>query len=485
MTDDEFLTWLDNESAARVVLVEVGVSTGGVEVTRLLSDRPFATAAGVPYLPLIRGGISFDETLPLDGQPMLSTGSIEIDNANGERDSWLLDVWRNRGIEVFIGDARWPRDQFRRIFAGTVEDIAARDEGVLNLALRDKLQRLNTPLSEAKLGGIGVSKDALLPHCFGEAFNVSPLLVDEAHHEYQVHDGPIAGLIEVRDNGMPVLFTPLLAAGKFRLAKSPAGQITASVQGSAGTGGYVNTVAKIVQRLATEYGTVEDRFTPADLDLANLAAFDAAHPQPVGVWIPDRANVLAVCQQLAASVGAQLAMSRAGQLRLLKVHLPAAGTPRVVTAAEMVEKTFKLGQRTEVRAGQRIGYARNWTVQQSLETGIPAAHRELYEDEYLEATATDAAVAALYRLHGEPERVDTLLLKTTHAQAEAARRLALWSKPRTLYPFQGWASLMTLELGQPLTVVRDRFGMGAGVTGMVVGVKTDWTARRVGIEVLV
>jgi hypothetical protein len=485
MTDEQFLAWLGSQAAVRVVLVEAGASVAGVEVVRLLSDRAFSTATGVPYLPIIRGGITFDETLPLDGQPSLSTGSIEIDNADGERDTWLRDVWRNRGVEVFIGDARWPREQFRQIFAGTIDDIGARDQGVLNLALRDKLQRLNTPLSEATIGGEGVNKDVLLPHSFGEVFNVAPLLVDEAHHEYQVHDGPIEGVIEVRDNGMPVLFTATPATGKFRLAKSAAGQITASVQGAAGTGGYVNTVAGIVQRLATEYGTVEDRLTLADIDLANFAAFAAAHPQPVGIWIADRANVLAVCQQLAASVGAQLAMSRAGQLRLLKIDLPAAGAARRVSSDEMIDRTFKPGNRTEVRAGVRLGYARCWTVQQSLETGIPAAHRKLYEDEYLEATANDAAVAALYRLHGEPERVDTLLLEEADAKAEAARRLALWSVPRTLYPFGAFAPLMSLELGQPLTIIRDRFGMNAGVTGMVVGIKTDWTKRQVGVEVLV
>jgi hypothetical protein len=485
MTDEQFLAWLDSPAALRVVLVEVGVSVGGVEITRLLADRGYSTEAGVPYLPVIRGGISFDETLPLDGQPSLSTGSIEIDNASGERDSWLVDVWRNRGIEVFIGDVKWPRSDFRRIFAGTVNDIGARDGSVLNLALRDKLQRLNTPLSDAKLGGEGVNKDVLLPHTFGETFNVAPLLVDEAHHEYQVHNGPIEGVIEVRDNGVPVLFTATSATGKFRLAKSPAGQITASVQGSSSAGGYTNTVAGIVQRIATQYGTVEDRFTLADIDLVNFAAFDAAHPHPVGIWIPDRANVLAVCQQLAASVGAQLAMSRAGQLRLLKIDLPAPGPARCITRDDMIDKTFKPGLRTEVRAGARLGYARNWTVQQSLETGIPAAHRELYEKEYLEAVANDSDVATLYRLHGEPERVDTLLLETADAEAEAARRLSLWRVPRTLCPFQGWASLVTIELGQALTIIVDRYGMDDGVTGMVVGVKTDWSKRQVGVEVLV
>jgi hypothetical protein len=488
MTDTEFLAWLDEPSAIRVVLAEVGVLSKGVETTRLLADRHYTTSttdtpANVAYLGIIRGGISFDESLPLDGQPSLSTGNIEIDNASGVRDDWLADVWHNRSIDVFIGDVRWPRSDFRRIFAGTVADIGSRDAGVLNLSLRDKLQRLNTPVSEAVIGGTGTNKDALQPLVFGECFNVSPVLVG-TNHEYQVHAGPIEAVIEVRDNGVPVSQTDKLSTGRFILNKSPAGQITASVQGD-NVGGYRDTVAGIVRRLATAYGTVEDRFTTDDLDLENLNAFDTTHPQPVGLCLPDRANVLACCQQLASSVGAQIAMSRNGRLRLLKVALPASGSTRVVTAADMVAGSFKLASRTTVIAGVRLGYARNWTLQQSLQTGIPAAHRTLFEKEYLERTANDATVASMYRLHGEPTRIDTLLLTDADAEVEAARELALWSVPRTVYSFTGFASLLLLELGQALTIVHDRYGMKAGVTGVAVGINTDWTDRRVGVEVLV
>jgi len=488
MTDTEFLAWLDEPSAIRVVLAEVGVLSKGAETTRLLADRHYTTSttdtpANVAYLGIIRGGISFDESLPLDGQPSLSTGNIEIDNASGVRDDWLADVWHNRSIEVFIGDVRWPRSDFRRIFAGTVADIGSRDAGVLNLSLRDKLQRLNTPVSEAVVGGTGTNKEALQPLVFGECFNVSPVLVG-TNHEYLVHGGPTERVIEVRDNGVPVAHTDKLSTGRFNLTKSPAGQITASVQGD-NADGYRNTVAGIVRRLATAYGTVEDRFTADDLDAANLNTFDTLHPQPVGLYLPDRANVLACCQQLASSVGAQVAMSRNGRLRLLKLSLPASGAGRVITAADMVAGSFKPASRTTVIAGVRLGYARNWTLQQSLQTGIPGAHRTLYEQEYLERTANEAAVAATYRLHGEPTRIDTLLLTEADAQAEATRELALWSTPRSVYTFTGFASLLLLELGQALTIVHSRYGMGAGVRGQVIGLSTDWSTRRVGVEVLV
>ncbi len=485
MTDAEFLAWLEDGYARRVVLVEVGVLTGSVETTRLLADRAYTSEAGVPYEPLIRGGVSFSESLSLDGGFSMSTGAIEVDNASGERDAWLDDVWKNRPVQVFLGDVDWPRAQFRPIFTGTVADISARDSGALSLSLRDKLQRLNTAVSEATVGGTGANAQALQPLAFGEVFNVSPVLANPSTHEYQVHAGQVERIIEVRDNGVPVSFTPVLSTGRFRLTASPVGQITASVQGDA-AGGYRNTVSTLVQRLATAYGAAADRFTAADLDTAQLATFNAAHPQPVGMWLPDRANVLAVCQQLASSVGAQVAMSRGGLLRLLKVALPAAtGAARTVTSADMRQGTFKPSRRTDVLAGVRLGYVRNWTMQTSLETGIPAAHREMYETEYQDATATDSAVAARYRLQGEPDRVPTLLLRAADAQAEASRRLALWRVPRTVYELTGGPSLMLLELGQPLSIAHHRFGFAGGRAGVIVGLKTDWSKRTVAVEVLV
>jgi hypothetical protein len=44
-------------------------------------------------------------------------------------------------------------------------------------------------------------------------------------------------------------------------------------------------------------------YAAADIDAANFAAFDAAHPQAVGVYLTDRTNVLDCRQGLAASVG--------------------------------------------------------------------------------------------------------------------------------------------------------------------------------------
>jgi len=489
MTEESFLAWLKDPAAIGVVLIEATALIGGVETTVRLATKGFNTGPGdtppnTHYRPIARVGTLFTERMSLDGDGMLSAGDIEIDNTSGERDAWLGYVWTNRPIKAFVGDVRWARGDFRLIFDGIVADIAPRGRGALALRLRDKLQRLNAPVSEQQLGGSTPNAGELVPVTLGECHNVTPLLVDPATLTYQVHGGQIERLIEVRDNGVPVAATANLAAGTFTLGYQSAGAVTASVQGDkAGT--YANTVVPLVQRLVTGYGKASDRFTANDLDAANLAAFGAAHPQPLGNHAAERLNVLEACRQLAGSVGAQLSMSRLGKLRLLKIALPPAGVPFVVRPEHMVDRTLQPVSRPDVVGAVKLGYCRNWTVQEGLVTNIPEQHRDLCATEWLSVTKSDAAVQSAYRLSGEPVQQDTMLLRKVDAEAEAQRRLNLWKTPRTVYEFEGMPELLQLELGQAITVYSPRFGMESGVSGQVVALAPDWLTRRVKVEFIV
>lgn len=482
MTDNEYQRWL-TKGGIRVALVEVDTETPRYLSTVPYTTLPTDTPANRAYLPCVAQGFAFSERLSLDGNPSISAGDIEIHNEDGAFDGWLSDVWVNRAIRVYIGDVNWPRDDFRLEFSGVVADLTSSSADRLNIVLRNKLERLNTPVTETVLGGTTPNKDRLRPVLLGECHNVEPLLTDPANHEYQVHNGAIERLIEVRDNGVPLdNTTATLSTGRFRLGNTPAGTITASVQGRTP---YGSTVAALVQVLATQYGTPTERLTSGDLDATNLADFEAAHPQPVGLSLRDRANVLQSCQQLAASVGAQVVMSRQGLLRLVKVALPDTSAPVPIGLADYEARSLTIKQRTEVIAGVKLGYCRNWTVQTSLDTGIPPEHKDLFAQEWLTVTARDAAVAAAYRLHAEPSQVDTLLLRGADAQAEAQRRLALWKVPRTVYSLRGYANLLTLELGQPVTLTAERWGLDDGQQGIVIGLQRDWIAGRCEVEVLI
>lgn len=489
MTDADFKSWLTSSESIRCLLVEVGVYSSGSEVTRYISNTNYVssqsdTPANTAYLPLISGGVSISEELSIDGSASMSYGDIEINNVTGELDAWLDDIWTNRSIKVFVGDVHWPKSEFRQVFSGSVASISSRDAGTLNLQLRDKLQRLNAPMSEQVLGGSTSNKDSLIPLCFGEVHNVEPLLVDPATLTYQVHNGPIERIIEVRDNGVPVAFTGTLATGKFSLAATPAGTITVSIQGDK-SGTYVNNVGALIKRIVTGFGKVSDRFTDADIDLDNFSAFISAHPQPVGLYVSDKTNVLEACAQLATSLGAQLVMSRDGKLRLLKLSLPAPGTVTDVSAQDMKLGSLKMLSRPDVKATVKLGYCRNYTVQDNLQTGIPEVHKDLFKREWLTVTATDSAVTTNYRLSAEVDQSDTLMLVATDAQAEANRRLALWSVQRNVIGYTGAPHTLLTELGSAQKVTHQRFNLSSGRTGQVISLNRDWVTGSVDVGVLI
>lgn len=497
-TQAQLEAWMRQGDRLPVLLVEVSVRVAGVETTRYLTDKAYSTgAADVPantaYLPIVAGGIALSEKMALDGfdgpanggVASLSTSAFTLENKDGSLDGWLADLWANRPVRVYLGDARWARADFYRIFDGIVADLDVSGRETLMLRMTDKLQRLNAPMSEVKVGGTGENKDALIPQVLGECHNVGPLLVDAAQHQYALNPFTCERIIEARDNGAPISITPQLANAQFRLNQSPVGQITASVQGDRQGNVYAKDAAGLVQRLATLFGKASERFTAADLDAANLAAFAAANPQTIGLFVKDRMNVLEACRQVAASVGAQVVMSRDGRLRLVKLALPPPGAPRAISEADYEQFSLEPKARSTVRAGVKLGFCRNWTVQTNLQTGVPEAHKTLFGQEWLTASATDATVATNYRLHSDPEQEDTLLQARADAQAEADRRLALWKVPRHVYRMRCFVDFMTLELGQAVTLYNSRHGLTGGKTGMVVGLEPDWIAARVNVEVLI
>ena len=487
LTDPQFIAWLKSPASIRTVLVEVVASIASVETTLYLSSRNYVDGvAGRAYLAVISGGLSTSESLNLDGAPSISYGDIELENNSGERDAWLDYVWSNRAAAVYVGDPTWPRSDFRLVFAGIVDDITVRSRTRLALRLRDKLERLNVPMTETTLGGATSNKDRPLPLMFGDPFNCEPLLTDPTGLVYKLHDGAIQDVHEVRDGGTPITtFATTLASGTITLTAAPISTITVTGRGAKPGGTYANTIGALVQHIVQTYGPSATRLSSGDLDATKLSAFATACPQVVGLYLSERANVLSVCQQLAASVGAQVVMTSTGRLRLVRLALPAAGTPVAVTAADMVAQSLSISQRPAVKASCKLGYARNFTPQTSgLLSGLPASSVAVLGQEWQSVTSTDATAASTYKLDAAPVLQETCLISQSEATTEAARRRDLWKVQRSVYEAAYLPHLLLTELGDAITITHARYGLAAGKTGQVVSIKRDWLKGRATIGVL-
>lgn len=504
-TVTEIVTWLNTPGHIKCVLADI-TEVGNSAVSSFFLSNVAYFGDNQNYNAAITGGLSFSESLNVDGQASLSFGSLEIVNTNGIHDAYLTYVWNKRPIKVYLGDPSWPKSDFVLIFDGLIQEITAPNENALSFTLFDKLQRLNDPISERTLTTLGTAREAagltaysettlsnVLPLLFGEAFNIQPLLIDKGSgvtgYVYMVHDGAMNGIIEVRDNGVPVTVTEGPSTGTFTLIKNPVGTITCSAQGRTP---YTNTVAGIITQLVTNYGTTANRFTTGEVSFG-----DFTNTSAVGFYCNDRTNILDACNQLAKSVSANLicpsivvsnGVVSTSKLRLVEIKAPA-GTPKYyLNDDNMILNSLSIQQMFAVKPSIKLGYGKNYTNQTTVSGGVNPQSR--FDEPYLYTTKENSAKKTLYRDSGTVAEEETLLLVTSEAEAEAVKRLTLWEKQRYVVTAEYLPHLMFVQLGDIVRVKSARFGLTTqelpdGTLGMVYSVTRNWTTGIVSIGVLV
>lgn len=518
-------TWYDDTRNQRCVLVKVGVYSTGVaetagEIFKYLSNAGMTTTDGaITFTPLIAGSLRFSESLSPEGGIAISYGDIELINQDGTLDDWLDTtkyVWVNRPIEIYYGSPQTVLSnisnlaaEFDLVFSGVVSDIDSRAISTINIKVRDKMERLNTAVTEEVLGTYGTwgsgqtNQDNVLPLIFGEPHNFQPMLIDPSQLEYYAGVGPIEQITEIRDNGVPIYTVGILTGGatintttgKFKLTKPIVGDCTVSAQGvkqsidfSSGTlsSTYTNTIANIIAVLVTQYGKVSTRLTISELDLPNFLAFSTANTQYIGLYLNSRDNVLTVCQNVANSIGAQIYFTRIGKLQILQYGVPTSDASVSIGPEDMVLNSFTISNRSTIVAAKKLGYCKNWFLQTNLTTAIPVEHKYMFGEEWWYKTSNDTTGSkTLYKLNSEPTEKPTYLVDGTQADAEAVRLNNYFGQIRTTYKFTGFSRLLTLKLGQPVLITHPRFGLSAGKSGQVVSLSPDWGTGKIEVEVVV
>jgi hypothetical protein len=483
ITDEDYEAWLDSDDAIPNLLVRATALVNGVPTIFRWSTMGVTfggATAPVFYDPIVSTGIPYSESLSWNGGATVTAGDLEIDNANGVNEHLLEYDWWKQPLEVLKGDLRWNEADYRRRYKGVSGGMSHKNDRTLALYQLDMMERLNTAITTHRLGGTGPNQDAIIPLAFGECPNVTGLLTDEASLRRAFHDGPIEA-VRMRTNGLPTFdFDVDYSAGTVDLSVDNQGAaITASIQGDKFGGVYRNTIASIVRRIVTGFGDPEQRYTDADIDLANFAAFEAAHPEPVGDYSDDGPNILDVCDRLASSVGAQLSPSIDGKLRLIQIAIPAAGTSTNILPEHILLGSLRLVEHIPRVEGITLGYCRNYTVQDSLlrDGAIPDEHLELFRRQW--RTVTVGA--------GNPKQKNTQLLRLADAAPQGERDFALWGVDRAVYEFTGLAPMTKLKLGQPAKIFNDLFNMKEGREAQVLFLAPDpdERKRRVTVRIIV
>lgn len=520
-------SWLEDTNARRCILVKATVNyyngSSWSEIIKYFSNYPYMTTdAAIVFLPIIANGFSFSEELSTSSGVSFSYGDIELHN-NGEYDNWLdteTYIWTNRPVQVYYGDPSWISaneaaiySSFELIFDGLISDINSKNRTKINILVRDKMEKLNTPITENKLGATGTwggggqtNSENIKPLILGEVHNIEPILMDPSTLEYMFHDGsigPAEQLIEIRDNGVPIYTAGVLTGGAtvdntegtFTLTAPLVGVCTVSVQGLKKsidfTGGgsvlntYNNNIAHLIALITTQLGKSYTKLAFNELDLTNLSNFATANDASVGIAITDRESLLGICEQLASSLGAQVYFTRQGLLQILRLGVYTSDPSVDITDSDILQGSLYVSGRTSIVAATKLGYARNYTVQDNLLSAIPSKNKTMFASEWYDITVVDSTIKALYKLNEDPVQKDTALIVAADATAEATRLNNYYKTLHPTYRFKARSKLLSLKLGQEVTLTHNRFGLSGGKSGQVTFLGPDWSRGIIDVGVTI
>lgn len=263
----------------------------------------------------------------------------------------------------------------------------------------------------------------------------------------------------------------------FRLG-SPADQtITCDpVQGAAAAN---RTGAQIMVQGFTRAGLV----VGTNWSAADITALDAANSAEMGVWYgPDDTAMCADPIDAAArSLGAFWAGDSSGVIRTKRLTDPSLGSSIATFTENDLQQTLIPLDSGEPNEGiapyqTKVLYGKNYTVQTSgLDGAVSGAERAQFALEWREAKATDATVLAAHPL-SQPSVIETIYAFEADAQTEATRLQTLKGANREWFsvPLKLTDAALDLELGDIITIVNGRFGLGLGVKAVVLGIAPDF-----------
>lgn len=501
-------------------LIEIvaAIDGAGTLQTFYLSDIAFVTEPAdtpphVAFSPVLTDPGSIGLNAYADGKTTggataLETGTITINNNDGQFDDWLNYSVDGRPITIRYGTGGAYPGDFTTVFSGTMESIAA-DWTTLTIALRDKQYLFSTPALVNLYGGTNVLPNGLdgtptdlqgkpKPRVFGTVFNVPAVQVNTSKLTYQVNDGPVADIPAVYDRGAAFTkgvnyatsalmqaatpaagsYVTCFAEGFFRLGTTASGELTADV--TQGATAAARTVAQVLKALALLSG-----LPTAQISASDIATLDAANSAVVGIWLDDDSTTIqSAMDQVAASIGAWYGFDMLGVLRLGILTQPA-GAPALslfdYDAGEKIERQPARDNNIPVWR-ITVNHTKIWTVQSSdLAGAVTAARRAFLALETRSAAAADTSVQTQYLLAVDAT-VDSLLTSATDAATEAARQLALQKIRRDIFevplPIDALSS-SNLFFMNVIELTIGRFGLNAGKLFRLIGIRLDLTNDQV------
>lgn len=203
-------SWLSDLSQSRCVLVELVHTEGTLYLATMpYQTSPTDTPAHTAYDDVITEmpEISRHESRPV------SLGDLAFHSP----DAGQLIRYQWQRVMIYLGAPDWPKSSFKRISTSRIERVMRSAVDRVRVEFVDDHQQLSSPLPLPRL--YREPAGTVLPFIIGKPFQVQPLNTFPAQLEYAVGtyggDDEYISIVSVRDNGVPVDYTPV---GKGRIS---------------------------------------------------------------------------------------------------------------------------------------------------------------------------------------------------------------------------------------------------------------------------
>jgi hypothetical protein len=431
------------------------------------------------------------------------TGRLVISNTDAHYDFLQYGYTINaRPVNLSIGRVDASHDDVFTLARLTSTGWNVRVDQVL-VDLVDYSYRLDVTMQPNVYGGTGGADGGAdiagkrKQMLFGYCRNVSMLAVWPALLIFQANDGPMQAVVAVRDRGSPLLFyadfanfdalshasvpagyyATCLAKGFIRLGADPNGTVTADVRGI-NAQGYITTTADIARWAIRNRTVIID---PDGLDTGSFDRLNELQPAAIDYCISpdDSLTVAAFIANIMHGVGGWGGHLRNG---LFQVRIFAAPTGNAV--ASFSRKDMISGDiiREPLPSSYlpppwrwRVPYARSWTVQTDLDAAVSADHKAFVSEQFRVAEASNPAVKVDYPFAQDRDPVLAYFSYLPDAQAEAARRLALFGSTRSIYRQTLPRRALRLNMGDEIKITHERFDLSQGKYMIVVDVNENIT----------
>jgi hypothetical protein len=459
--------------------------------TRLI--KPFTMERNIPVNPAAtrRGTVAF--------------GQVEFANADGAYDEYIrTKTVDGQRVQVYLGPKWGDFGSFKRVGDAFGHRWSAKQDRV-RISVRDVAYQLGVQAQQTLYSGQGgYEGDPALtgttkPLCYGEVYNITPVLLNAGTRVYHVHDGNIQGITTVRDSGAELTFSAdysdladlsvatipagqfatCISMGLFRIGAAPDGDITCDVEGDA-TRGYSNQLGDIVLNI------LEQR---AGLSSSSVltSTFLGLPTGAVGYYLAtgETKTIDDVLNELLGSINAWYGAGRDRRLRVGNILPPETSSIQHYLESFDILNIDRIETLVAPIYKQGISYNKNWTplADNAIATSIQGTDREdltLSSDVY---TISASEVALRFTTAQDGGVLPSYFRDQADAEAAAREILDLFAQEREFFQVTVGRLGYEFDIGEVINITWGRFGLEGGRPLLIVGMREDAEKSRVILKV--